>query len=1125
LVGTRKRAYFSSRQGSPREPRRCLTILSVLGCLLALGCAGPEPGTEKGSGPTAAETTDVQILTNGQFSELRLEGGSTFRREFSSEPGTVQRLVVDARGNDVVVKVLDVSGRILRETEGNGRTWGLETISFADDRKAEQSGEPLVAVFVIQRAGSDSVRVESRSTKLLPANASKVVAAEQLLATARRERGATTDADKAAGDSATRSSEGFATIDDSFGETIAALEVGSVCIESQDSACLLEWGNTALRRARRLRESRLIDQALTVLGAGEAFRRKSSSESLDTAQTYLEEVTSKGESTTSVRHLARAHILLCIVHWRRSDPDSSQLKYLAAERARDLFRQSGDHVGEAEANSTLGGFSRRIGDVAATMRHYAKVEAALGYPADDPRSLATHPRALANLFNNLGVYYRSRGNHQKALETYNRSVEVLEATGFGPRTEIYSNMGRLTVILGDPERAMAYHEKVLPDQPALAAVDIGHCLRELGRHQEALDSFRRSLELNRGSKKLRAWALDGEAKTLMVLGSFAEAESRLVEALEIYEVLDWPLSQAITLRSLADVRSKLGRLATARKNLTKASEIVTDLGDDYHLARIDTLLGAIEHSEQNYATALECFDRATELLEELRSDLGDVDQRANFFAARQEHYLNFIALLADLDQLEPNGGYARRAFQVSEQSRARSLLDVLRMSRSDETTGLVPERIAQLVDDLGATDLTLEHLQSAIVSAVTDDTPDRSLLMDLRSQVDTTQAARRAIWDEIRRLDPKYAELRSPRPIGLERIQSVLDSSTALLQYALGEEDSYLLVVTGEDVKLFVLDGKTRGSIQRLSARLRRDTVEKIGNPTAVKRAARSLYNAVLTPAEKFLEPYDRWVVVPDGPLYSAPFEALIRDTDDGAEYLVERTSIHYAPSAATLVTLHEPSTSAVNVGHLVAFADSIPETRPLRGALEEVAEIKRILEAEGVFVDVRTGPEASKSFLKQSKEVRSARWIHLATHGDFDATDSESSGLFLAPTKGVDDGLLTSGEVLELDLTADLVVLSGCETGLGKELRGEGIIGLTRAFMHAGAQSVVMSLWKVEDRSTSRLMVSFYDALRRGHTKADALREAKIELLQTTEWSHPYFWAPFVLVGPSDSPALQAAQ
>ena len=339
------------------------------------------------------------------------------------------------------------------------------------------------------------------------------------------------------------------------------------------------------------------------------------------------------------------------------------------------------------------------------------------------------------------------------------------------------------------------------------------------------------------------------------------------------------------------------------------------------------------------------------------------------------------------------------------------------------------------------------------------------------------------------------------------------------MSYSVGEKKSYAWVIDSAGLQMVELIGKAELEKQVTAFR------EVLSKPSSsltrakdlqsIDAAARQLYAALLRPVESKLRGKKRLTIVPDGVLAYVPFEAI------GG--LIETHRIAYAPSASISAGLRG---RPVNGNHTVmAFADpsrgqadsSVMKEHLERGyaftalpnARTEAAAIGRLFPASKIFV----GAEASEGQLKSgtSKDIR---YLHFAAHGYFDGEKPERSGIVLAQESGGEDGFLQAREIAQLSLDADLVTLSACQSGLGKVLDGEGVQGLSRAFFLAGARSVVVSLWNVNDAATSELMRRFYAGLKSGLAKDDALRAAKLAVMKEPRWRHPYYWAPFVLQG-----------
>jgi CHAT domain-containing protein len=427
-----------------------------------------------------------------------------------------------------------------------------------------------------------------------------------------------------------------------------------------------------------------------------------------------------------------------------------------------------------------------------------------------------------------------------------------------------------------------------------------------------------------------------------------------------------------------------------------------------------------------------------------------------------------------------------------------------------------------------------------------------------------------ALHDEIQRSSTKFAAVRSPQPVDLATLRSLMDPGLAILSYSVSTSATQLLVVTakgplmaytiplGQDairdkVELFrrLLSGGTRSS----------SFISTQGSANPLYTIARSLYRELLQPAASVLDKSDRIVIVPDGPLQVLPWGAMIREVGPSPEsqsrswqYLAEWKPISTVLSATLFAELRQsrrqaeyesgPRTIAAFGAPLVSQglahkkADAIEDIRirsvarqgfnfePLPASRAEIQQIASLFPQVTTYL----GPEATEENAKSLP--RTTGIVHFATHATLDERFPLNSAVVLSiPEKfeeGKDNGLLQAWEIFEqVRIDADLVVLSACETGLGKEMGGEGLIGLTRAFQYAGARSVMASLWKISDRTTAELMVRFYKHLKDGLPKDEALRAAQIELIrgpiqvknekgdiEEIDASAPYYWAAFQIYG-----------
>ncbi|HYX23440.1 MAG TPA: CHAT domain-containing protein [Thermoanaerobaculia bacterium] len=498
----------------------------------------------------------------------------------------------------------------------------------------------------------------------------------------------------------------------------------------------------------------------------------------------------------------------------------------------------------------------------------------------------------------------------------------------------------------------------------------------------------------------------------------------------------------------------------------------------------------------------------------------------------------------DRHAAEPGKGYDLEAFTISERARARSLLDALRtVHTASAAPGELLTRRRSLLRRLGDK-VDQRWKQSGDKAAA------------LEREIDEILAEVDGVEEEIRLQDPRFAAFSSPpQPIGPKEISGGLEPGTMLLEYSLGEDRSFLWAVEAGQIHAFPLPRQK--VIEDLARHVYKELSTVESGSTRRGKAAETLSRILLSPIWKDVARLRRLVVVPDGALAILPFAAL-PVPDPGKTWqasatfkpLLERLEVVYIPSATTLAVQHQrlerrapaPKWAAVladpvfaandpRLAHRSAAKRPAPETKTLlrgSGTGERIAAFERLpstrREAEAVAglapagqVKLELGLDASRETVL-SGDFRHYRILHFATHAVANMQNPELSGLVLSQVDAEGhprEGFLGLSDIYELDLDADLVVLSGCSTALGKEVRGEGLMGLTRGFQYAGVPRVVASLWRVQDRATAELMTRFYRAMWRDHlSPSTALWEAQKSLRRDPRYRDPYSWAGFVLQG-----------
>jgi CHAT domain-containing protein len=659
----------------------------------------------------------------------------------------------------------------------------------------------------------------------------------------------------------------------------------------------------------------------------------------------------------------------------------------------------------------------------------------------------------------------------------------------------------------------------------------------MGERPKALHSFKRALALTRKGQDQRyeAYSLNYLGRTYERSGQKEKARASYQQALPLNQVASDPAGESLTLFNLAHLERDLGNLSDARA----------------------------------------WIERAHGIIETLRTKSTSHDLRAAYFASVRQHYELYIDILMQLHKKAPAEGFDTQAFQESEKARARSLLESLGEAKADIRQGV---------------DGTLLEKERSLQQTMNMKAERYAQLRGVRSVRGETEAVARDIdrltieYDEvkaqIRSKSPHYAALTLPQPLTLKAIQQQVleDDNSMLLEYALGDERSYLWAVTRTEVRSYQLPG--REEIEKAAKDVYSGLIanQALPDENGADREARvvnarkglpaqiaSLSRILLGPVASRLGT-KRLLVVADGALQYIPFQILTVSAGTdlkgfASELLLKPLVVDHEivnePSASTLAMLSSELKHRRAAPNSVAvFADPIfePDDPRLGAAAKPAATsvIARVPESDvhRAMRDVSfsnqegTIPRLLASRAEANAIMSVAPWrsgfaalgfsasretalktdlgqyriVHFATHGVLNDKHPELSGIVLSlfDEKGQpQDGFLRLHDVYNLKLPVELVVLSACNTGLGKDVKGEGLIGLTRGFMYAGASSVVASLWKVDDEATAELMRLFYGyMLRDGLSPAAALRKAQVTMSQQKRWQSPYYWAGFVIQG-----------
>lgn len=792
------------------------------------------------------------------------------------------------------------------------------------------------------------------------------------------------------------------------------------------------------------------------------------------AQGALEEALAVWKELGEKAEEAETRNEICLLEQTSGSPAAVRSCF---EELLELHRGQGNLKGEATVRNNLGGLFDLIGEPDSALDHYGKALVlwqTLGDRAEQARTLS-----------NLAVVHRALGEWQEALRLYGQVRELLPEIGDrAQKATLLNNVGFAYNSLGEPQRARVLLEDALklrreaggPRGEIITLNNLGATWRELGDSKKALDHHRQALDRAVALEDPRQQALSrlGLSQVHLELEDAAAALREIEPALVYFRETGLRGREAQALQVQGRALALAGRPREALPKLKEVLERHRTLRDRageaealQALARVERSLGLLDEARRH-------AEQAVALVEELRTGFVTPELRATFLATRRRAYELRIDLLMDRHASEPGKGWDRVAFEVSEQARARTLIDALLAGRTGSNAP------AQLMEKRQS----LRRRLSALAG------------QDAGREVETLLAELDGVEAEIRRQDPRLAAFSEPPSIGPGEMERLLDPGTLLLEYALGEERSFLWALDGKGLRSFVLPPRKEIEERGRAVYEELSTVE----PGAGLQGRERLGRILLGPVAGDLEKVRRLVVVPDGALHAIPFAAFA---------LLESHEIVYIPSAATLALERKRLEGRPPAPKLAAvFADpafSPGGFEPLPSSRREAEEIQALAPGSRVWL----GPDASREAVL-SGELRSYRVVHFATHGLADTRNPELSGLVLSR-----EGFLSLTDIYELDLAADLVVLSGCRTGLGREVRGEGLMGLTRGFLYAGVPRVVGSLWPVQDRTTAELMSRFYKGMwQAGLPPAAALREAQRSLRREPRYRDPYSWAGFVLQG-----------
>lgn len=861
-----------------------------------------------------------------------------------------------------------------------------------------------------------------------------------------------------------------------------------------------------------------------------------------------------GRASKLLRAAALKHLGRRLKHLeRRQEAKTAQEQSLA------LAREVGDNSLLQENLSDLGLLETEAGELRKGVE--------LQLQALDLVRQLIDPKAESIVLNNLAYAYEQLGQPQKALRCYQQALELArgDSDRAGELILLNNNIGETYRNLGDWEKAFPFYRqaeelsRASSDRILRAKILINLAVayrRHLGQMEQARKTLGEALALSREikSREVQTLTLVNLANLEVEVQHPAEAVKHARAAVALEGSLE---EQTLSRYALGKALRAQGELTPAQEELGKALALARKRGDGPGETEINLALAQVEGDRGDFSAALSRIESSIELIESRRAGVISPELRTSFLASKQDYYEFQIDTLMSLHAARSTEGYAAKALVVSEKARARGLLETLNESGADIRLGTDPalvEREQAAREEVNARDRYRRELLAG-------GNPDREKLAAAGRRLEEALENLEKVEVDRREGNPRYASLTQPEPLDVAGIRrQVLDGRALLLEYALGAKRSFLWAVGPDSIASFELPGRediektARRYYELLTVRNHRRKGEALPawkkriaeSDAEAQKVARELSGLILQPAETLLG--DRpLVIVADGALQYIPFAAL--PIPSTGLPLATRHEVVNLPSASALGVMRREFQARVPAPReLALFADPVFEERDKRFShgLDKADRLKLSRKAlhRGDDIDLsgfRRLPHSEReaetiaSLLPKGQVFKAMgfdasrdtvarvglhgyRKVHFATHGVIDSRHPELSGLVLSLYNGKgerQDGFLRLNDIYNLRLDADLVVLSACRTALGKEIRGEGLVGLTRGFMYAGASRVLASLWSVEDRATADLMGSLYSGmLREGLSPAAALRKAQLEMAKNPHRQSPYYWAGFSLQG-----------
>lgn len=893
---------------------------------------------------------------------------------------------------------------------------------------------------------------------------------------------------------------------------------------------------------------------------------------IDEAEAGFERAVEHGERAEAIHAAAFGHQGLGSVWEVRGQVEEAEAHYKAAL---EMFRSLRDPFGEADTLDTYAVLlsdqarydeARAAHEGALALWRRLEIEAKIGKSLTGLGLLAEergeidqafefHREALrlrreaedrtgvAAVLNNLGRAHFSIGEHQAALDHWFEAAGEMEAAGrIEYRGTILGNIGAAYRRLGEPQRALATYSEALAIAEQVGDArgsirlrnNVAKVRKDLEDFESAGTAFREVAgeAASLGYQDLQAAALLNLGDSLLERTRQAPAGERsraARDARALFETAESLFSERDViaevggcLLGIARSYHRLGETEKAVLHAEKALAAARRARDRVREQEILALLGALV-ARRDLDQAIAHYEASLAIVERQRRALASRDLRSAFFSRRRQPYVDTALLYLEKHAREPDQGYDERSFLLSERAKARTLVDYLQAADVESKRS----EASRVLERYRATEKLLALRERQWQRRLTSG--DASALEAAKRAAEEVRRELDQLAGKLALADPRLAVVTGRKTATLAEIRRRFATpGSILVAYLLGESESLVYAVTDDDLIVRHLPAKHAIEVEARRFVTALAAGDLGAGESLAERAAERLGTLLLEPVAGALAGARTVHVAGDGVLHGVPFSAL----RIASKSLVETHEIVQLPSASAALLLTgtaEPrgSGTALLVGD-VSYPEG-PETegavpastsaraapallQPLRHSVAEIAAVEALWPGEAV---VLKGREASVEGVLAQPLDRFGL-LHFAVHAVLDVRRPGASGLVLSPPTGQEGAILGPRDLYQLRLHADLVTLSACRSALGRPIEGEGFIGLSTAFLYAGARNVVATLWSVDDEATAVFMKAFYSGLVGGGlSPSSALRRAQLSLAASPGYRAPYYWAPFVLIGP----------